>query len=269
MQSPRSESFFTIPKAIEKKQASNSREKRRWFVPGLISIFLVLLVFVFAAIIFLNRRQPIITKKFPAGVPGEQRENPASLLEKSNIFRAKISPGSTNQTEKPTKKTQLAKNQLKSAVPAGKVEETPAKTRSIVPDVTADHQNSKQTSTQSSAQPKGTATLKKPPQKGTTSKDAAASNKTVAAKSVPSGRPATRVKKSDRAGNYERIADSKIKLQALAWFSDSSKRMAVINSHIVREGGSVEGYQVTQIRRQDVVLSDGRKLWRLEFGLKQ
>ncbi len=190
-------------------------------------------------------------------------------MEKSNIFRAKISPGSTNQTEKPTKKTQLAKNQLKSAVPAGKVEETPAKTRSIVPDVTADKQNSKQTSTQSSDQPRGTATLKKPPQKGPTSKDAAASNKTVVAKSVPSGRPATRVKKSDSAANYERIADSKLKLQALAWFSDSSKRMAVINSHIVREGGSVEGYQVTQIRRQDVVLSDGRKLWRLEFGLKQ
>ena len=44
--------------------------------------------------------------------------------------------------------------------------------------------------------------------------------------------------------------------------------MAVINSRIVREGGSVDGYQVTQIRRQDVVVSDGKKSWRLEFGLK-
>jgi hypothetical protein len=62
--------------------------------------------------------------------------------------------------------------------------------------------------------------------------------------------------------------DTKLKLQALAWFSDASKRMAVINSHIVREGGSVDGYQVTQIRRQDVVVNDGKKSWRLVFGLK-
>jgi hypothetical protein len=44
--------------------------------------------------------------------------------------------------------------------------------------------------------------------------------------------------------------------------------MAVINSRIVREGGSVDGYQVTQIRRQDVVVNDGKKSWRLVFGLK-
>jgi len=31
----------------------------------------------------------------------------------------------------------------------------------------------------------------------------------------------------------------------------------------------VDGYQVTQIRRQDVVVSDGKKSWRVEFGLKQ
>jgi len=264
LQSPRSESFFTMPKTIDTKQASNSKERRRWLVPGLISILLVLLVVVFAVIIFLNQRQPIITKKFPAGVSGEQRENSASLLEKSNIFRAKIPPESTNLTEKPPRKAQLAKNQRKSTVPA----ELPVKMRAMVPDATADQQNPKQTSTQRSRRPRMAATLKKPPQKKLTSKDAATPKKTVAARSVPSGKPSTKAKKPDRARTYDRIADSKLKLQALAWFSDASKRMAVINSHIVREGGSVDGYQVTQIRRQDVVVSDGRKLWSLEFGLK-
>jgi hypothetical protein len=96
----------------------------------------------------------------------------------------------------------------------------------------------------------------------------AASKKSAAARSVPSGKPATKAKKPDRTRTYDRIDDSKLKLQALAWFNDASKRMAVINSHIVREGGSVEGYQVTQIRRQDVVVSDGKKSWSLEFGLK-
>ena len=181
------------------------------------------------------------------------------------IFRAKIPSGSTDLTEKTPMKAQLANNQLKSTVPADKVKERPVKMRATLPNASVDQQNSKQTSTRLSPQPGKAATLKKSP----TSKDAETSKKTVAAKSVPSGRPSTRAKKPDRTRTYDRIADSKIKLQALAWFSDASKRMAVINSHIVREGGSVEGYQVTQIRRQDVILSDGRKSWRLEFGLKQ
>ncbi|MBW2582335.1 MAG: general secretion pathway protein GspB [Deltaproteobacteria bacterium] len=63
--------------------------------------------------------------------------------------------------------------------------------------------------------------------------------------------------------------DSKLKLQALAWSSDAARRMAVINGRIVREGESVDGYQIDQIRREDVIVSDGRQSWSLEFGLKQ
>ena len=262
--SPLTDSFFIMPKTIDTKQVNKSKARRRWLIPGLITGSLILLVIAIATINLFSQRQPIITKKFPAGVPGEQREDPASLLEKSNIFRAKIPPESTNLTEKPPRKAQLAKNQRKSTVPA----ELPVKMPAMVPDATADQQNSKQTSTQRSRRPRMAATLKKPPQKRPTSKDAAAPKKTVAARSVPSGKPSTKAKKPDRTRTYDRIADSKLKLQALAWFSDASKRMAVINSHIVREGGSVDGYQVTQIRRQDVVVSDGRKLWSLEFGLK-
>ncbi len=31
----------------------------------------------------------------------------------------------------------------------------------------------------------------------------------------------------------------------------------------------MEGYQINQIRQEDVVVSDGRQSWSLEFGLKQ
>jgi hypothetical protein len=71
------------------------------------------------------------------------------------------------------------------------------------------------------------------------------------------------------ADAYDRIDDSTLKLQALAWFDDASKRMAVINDRIVREGESVDGYQITQIRQEDVVVSDGSKSWLLKFDLKQ
>ena len=268
VQSSRTDSFFTMPQTIDTQQVNNSKARRRWFIPGLITVSLILLVIVIAAIILFSQRQPITTKKFPAGVSDKQKEGSASLLEKSNIFKAKIPSGSRNQAQSSPKKAQLAKNQIKSSLPAVDTKETPAKVRSIVPKVTVDQQNTKPTTTVRSSEPGTAATHKKPLPKRPTPKDAAASNKTVAARSVPSGKPATKAKKPDRTGTYDRLDDAKLKLQALAWFSDASKRMAVINSHIVREGGSVEGYQVTQIRRQDVVVSDGKKSWRVEFGLK-
>ena len=268
VQSSRSDPFFTMPKASDTKQAINSNSRRRWFRPGLITVFLVLLVIVMAAIILLSRRQPIITKKFPTGISEKQKENPASLLGKPNIFRAKIPPGSTNLTESPPKKAPLAKNQIESTVSAGDVKEMPAKVGSLMPEVTVDQQDSKPAATVPIPQPGTAATLKQPLQKRPTSKDTAASEKSVTVGSVPSGKPATKTKNPDRTGTYDRINDANLKLQALAWFNDASKRMAVINSRIVREGGSVDGYQVTQIRREDVVVSDGKKSWRLEFGLK-
>lgn len=68
---------------------------------------------------------------------------------------------------------------------------------------------------------------------------------------------------------YDRIDDSRLKLQALAWFDSAAKRMAVINGRIVHEGESVDGYQVIKIRQEDVVVNEGGKSWRLEFGLHQ
>ena len=64
------------------------------------------------------------------------------------------------------------------------------------------------------------------------------------------------------------INDSKLKLQAIAWSDDTTRRMAVINNQIVREGGAVDGYSVTNIRKDDVIVNDGNTSWRLEFSLK-
>jgi len=76
-------------------------------------------------------------------------------------------------------------------------------------------------------------------------------------------------KKSAVAPAYDQITDSTLKLQALAWSNDAARRLAVINGHVVHEGEAVEGYQVTQIRKEDVIVNDGRKSWRLVFGLQQ
>ena len=99
------------------------------------------------------------------------------------------------------------------------------------------------------------------------------SKKSIAGKRAASLKPprsaSAALKNRGAKKTYARLNDSKIKLQALAWSADTSKRMAVINGRILREGESMDGYQINQIRPEDVVVSDGRQLWSLEFGLQQ
>ena len=95
------------------------------------------------------------------------------------------------------------------------------------------------------------------------------SKKSIAGKRTASSKVAAAAPRKRKTRTYAKLNDPKIKLQALAWSSDAARRMAVINGRIVREGESMEGYQINQIRQEDVVVSDGRQSWSLEFGLKQ
>lgn len=268
VQSSRSDSFFTMPKTIDTKQANNSKARRRWFIPSLITVFLVLLVIVMAAIILFSRRNPIITKKFPAGVSARQEKNSTSLLAKSNIFRAKIPHATTKLTESSSKRVQPAVKKAESDPVAGNIKESSVAAQSTTPRKAVGQQNPEMASTARSPQVATAPARKNSQPIAPSTQDRAVSKNSVAARNVPSGKTARKSAKTVSAKTYDRIDDSKLKLQALAWFNDASKRMVVINGHIVREGGSVEGYQVTQIRRQDVVVSDGKKSWRLEFALK-
>ena len=83
---------------------------------------------------------------------------------------------------------------------------------------------------------------------------------------VSEGKSASRV--APVARSYTRLDESKLKLQAIAWSKDAAQRIAVINGRIVREGESVDGFVVNQIRQEDVVVNDGSASWQLEFGLK-
>lgn len=70
------------------------------------------------------------------------------------------------------------------------------------------------------------------------------------------------------ADNLDRLEESKLKVMAIAWADDPARRLAVVNGHIVREGESVEGYSVTQIRKDDIIVNDGSRSWRVELNLK-
>ena len=81
-------------------------------------------------------------------------------------------------------------------------------------------------------------------------------------------RPPTAPARSVEDG-LNRLDDSKLKVMAIAWAEDPGRRLAVVNGHIVREGESVDGYTVTRIRRDDLVVSDGTRSWRVELNLRQ
>lgn len=86
----------------------------------------------------------------------------------------------------------------------------------------------------------------------------------------PAPAPARRSKATaaQAARSYQRLDDEKLKLQAIAWSNVAAQRIAVINNRIVREGESVEGFSIDQIRQEDVIVNDGNQLWQLEFGLR-
>jgi hypothetical protein len=56
-------------------------------------------------------------------------------------------------------------------------------------------------------------------------------------------------------------------VHAIAWSPTPADRVAVINSHVIYEGDSVEDFVVIAIRPDDVVVREkGRAVWRVEFG---
>jgi len=97
-----------------------------------------------------------------------------------------------------------------------------------------------------------------------------------------SGRPATRdkekpvtmtamkppVRQTDEIGTTSgiRIIDPSIlKLQAISWSPEAGDRMAVINNHILREKGSIQGYLIILIDRDSVIVKKGSEKKKLVF----
>ena len=64
------------------------------------------------------------------------------------------------------------------------------------------------------------------------------------------------------------IDESRFKVEAIVWSNKPESRFAVINGHIVRAGGSVEGMAVTQIGRDYVAVQSGDRGGKLRFKLE-
>jgi hypothetical protein len=64
------------------------------------------------------------------------------------------------------------------------------------------------------------------------------------------------------------ILTSDLKLQAISWSQNPANRIAVINGNILREGAELEGYSISRIAKDEVVVRKGGEEWKLVFNLK-
>ena len=66
----------------------------------------------------------------------------------------------------------------------------------------------------------------------------------------------------------DRLEGVGLKIQAISWADTPQERLAVINNQVLREGDGIEGYQISHINPDDIVLRRGGKSYQLDFGLK-
>lgn len=82
---------------------------------------------------------------------------------------------------------------------------------------------------------------------------------------LPVKTPATELEREEGPLAIDKLAGVGIKIQAISWSDIPEKSLAVINNRVLRAGDEIEGYQITRINPDDVVLQRGGKSFRLEF----
>ena len=85
-------------------------------------------------------------------------------------------------------------------------------------------------------------------------------------KEKPYGDNRTKPKSTRSAIPFKSGGGSGLKLQAIAWSSDSKERIAVVNGRILREGSSIEGTLIIRIDKNDVSFQKGGEQWKQKFG---
>jgi hypothetical protein len=260
------------PRPIDSKKAVKSKVKNRWLVNKLVSALIILLVILAAGWFAYSQRHLILTKLLPEKSTGDTRQATEPPGKQKPIHQAKIKtpPGKLN---KAAPGSTAAPGKL-SANTITQKEVTPSDIPKPIPGKVA-----RKNITRPLTAPKPTPIKKKTPLKSITKRmqplQPTGSRQTPERETTNQRSPRAPATEKSAGGAKSRldtlsvITDSKLKLQAIAWSDDAARRMAVINNHIVREGETVDGFSITSIRRDDVIVNDGSSSWRLEFSLKQ
>lgn len=68
-----------------------------------------------------------------------------------------------------------------------------------------------------------------------------------------------------KPASIDRLEGVGLKIQAISWNDVPEQSLAVINNQVMREGGNIEGYQISRINPDDIILKRGGKSYRLSF----
>jgi type II secretion system (T2SS) protein B len=82
---------------------------------------------------------------------------------------------------------------------------------------------------------------------------------------APSKEMATQKEKPLQMDRLEGVG---LRIQAISWGDVPQERLVVINNQVLHEGESIEGYQISQINPDDIVLRRGGNAYQLDFSLK-
>jgi hypothetical protein len=258
--SPPPEDLQAWPPKIDTKKALKARIHKIWLSRKVYLALILTVMLIAAGWLVYSQKHWLASKILPQKTSAN-----------GPIYQAKIYPGSDESKDAAPKKEPALKRQ--NARPDARSEPRPAgvdRPSRGLPRIAASQKSQKNPILAPSAgnQSPGTnitvkSNISRSPNAGSgKSIQRGTRPSTAAPKKTSTSRVATGVR------SYQRLDDSKLKLQAIAWSKDAAQRLAVINGHIVREGESVDGFLVNQIRQEDVVVNDGSASWQLEFGLK-
>jgi hypothetical protein len=74
--------------------------------------------------------------------------------------------------------------------------------------------------------------------------------------------------KKEKPLPMNRLEGVGFKIQAISWGDTAPERLVVINNQVLREGDGIEGYRISRINPDDILLRRGSNTYRLDFGLK-
>jgi hypothetical protein len=233
------EEFLNPAQALNPRTVFGQRHRGRWLTSKTIYMGLAAVVVLAAGILIRGWMSGEADPRGGKPVTAAADSAPAG----ADVFRAKLPDGKT-------------------AIPSPPVA-APAPIPGDAPEATAAQRLAPPAQ---AAKPAARVLPKETPQAPSAERPSALTQRAAPARETlpPNRSPAARTPED----NLSRLDDSKLKVMAIAWHGDATRRIAVINGHIVKEGESVDGYTITRIRKDDVIVNDGSRSWRVEFALK-
>ena len=253
---PPQDDLQSWPPGIDAPKAVRGRFYRIWLRRKFVLVLICALVIIGAGWVAYNQKDLILSKLGSQIGP-----------EKKAVFQEKIEPppgqstGKMAQSAAPHKRQKSSPDQT-----AGRKPVSPKRRSAAPPQNRLAQENQRKRMTSPSPQ---TQTMKaKPSDRPRSGAIGLNQRRTRPPSAAPVPAKKTGSRPAQAARSYPRLDNAKLKLQAIAWSKVAVQRIAVINNRIVREGESVEGFSINQIRQEDVVVSDGSQSWQLEFGLR-